>query len=221
MHTLSVVSDFVCPWCFIGKARLDAALLQLDGAARPKLRYLPFKLNPAMPPDGMERAAYRVQKFGSMEKSDALDAQVRAAGEESGVAIHHDRMTRTPNTLKAHMVMAMAASLKTDDGDASLRLADALFHAYFTEGRDIGTDAVLMELAEEAGVPGPVAQAALADEELRAATNTLADGLAKQGITGVPSLLIDQHFLISGAVPTSDLVRIIPEAIGILNKAAH
>ncbi|MFK7792345.1 MAG: DsbA family oxidoreductase [Devosiaceae bacterium] len=218
---LSIVSDFVCPWCFIGKARLDAALAQMPADARPQIRYLPFKLNPDMPAQGMARADYREKKFGSKERSDELDAQVREAAEESGIAIHHDKMMRTPNTLKAHMLMAMASSLKSDEGDASIKLADLLFQAYFVEGKDIGEDDVLLELADEAGLPVEVATAALADEELTSATHNLADGLAGQGVSGVPTLLLDQHFLISGAVPTDDLVRIIPEAIDILKKAAE
>lgn len=221
MYTLSIVSDFVCPWCFIGKARLDAALEQIPAEDRPKVRYLPFKLNPGMPPEGMARADYREQKFGSTEKSDELDAQVREAAKESGVAIHHDKMERTPNTVKAHMLMAMAASVQNEEGDASMVLANLLFQAYFVDGKDIGDDAILLALAEEAGLPADVAKAALADEELQSATDNLADGLAGQGVNGVPTLLLDQHFLISGAVPTDDLVRIIPEAIGILKKAAN
>lgn len=220
-HTLSIVSDFVCPWCFIGKARLDSALDQMPAEDRPQLRYLPFKLNPAMPEEGMARADYRQQKFGSLEHSNELDAQVRQAAEESGIAIHHDKMERTPNTIKAHMLMAMASSLKTDAGDASIVLANLLFKAYFVDGQDIGEESVLVSLAEDAGLPSEVAMAALSDEELRSATNNLADGLAGQGVSGVPTLLLDQHFLISGAVPTDDLVRIIPEAIGIVEKAAE
>jgi predicted DsbA family dithiol-disulfide isomerase len=218
-RTLSIVSDFVCPWCYIGKARLDAALDQIPAEQRPQLRYLPFKLNPAMPDEGMARADYREQKFGSLERSEELDAQVRQAAEESGVAIHHDKMERTPNTVKAHMLMAMASSLKSENGDASIALADLLFNAYFTAGEDIGEVDVLLRLGEEAGLPREVASAALNDAELRSATDNLADGLAGQGVNGVPTLLLDQHFLISGAVPSDDLVRIIPEAIGILEKA--
>lgn len=220
-HTLSIVSDFVCPWCFIGKARLDAALGQMATEERPQLHYLPFKLNPTMPAEGMARADYRVQKFGSLERSNELDAQVRQAAKDSGIAIHHDKMERTPNTIKAHMLMAMASSLKSDVGDASILLADLLFKAYFVDGEDIGEESVLLRLGEQAGVPNEVASVALNDDELRTATNTLADGLASQGVSGVPTLLLDQHFLISGAVPSDDLLRIIPEAIGILEKAAE
>lgn len=219
MHTLSIVSDFVCPWCFIGKARLDTALAQMTAEERPELRYLPFKLNPGMPEEGMARTDYREQKFGSKERSDELDAQVREAAEQSGVLINHDAMERTPNTIKAHMVMAMASSLKSDSGNASLLLADLLFQAYFSQGLDIGEESVLLNLAAKAGLPADVVNAALADEELRQATTSLADGLASQGVNGVPTLLLDQHFLISGAVPADDLLRIIPEAIGILEKA--
>lgn len=219
MHTLSIVSDFVCPWCFIGKARLDTALAQMAPELRPELHFLPFKLNPSMPDEGMARADYREQKFGSKERSDELDAQVREAAEQSGVSINHDAMIRTPNTIKAHMLMAMASSLKSDNGNASIALANLLFEAYFTQGMDIGEDAVLLDLAAKAGLPADVVLAALPDQELRKATNSLADGLASQGVNGVPTLLLDQHFLISGAVPADDLLRIIPEAINILKKA--
>lgn len=219
MHTLSIVSDFVCPWCYIGKARLDAALAQMESERRPELHFLPFKLNPSMPEEGMARADYREQKFGSKERSDELDAQVREAAQQSGVSINHDAMQRTPNTVKAHMVMAMAASLKGDAGNASMTLANLLFEAYFTQGLDIGEEAVLLELGAKAGVPTDVVTAALSDQELRQATNSLADGLASQGVNGVPTLLLDQHFLISGAVPSEDLLRIIPEAMSILEKA--
>lgn len=220
MHTLSIVSDFLCPWCFIGKARLDTALAQMPEDQRPALRFLPFKLNPDMPAEGMMRADYREKKFGSLEKSAQLDAQVRQAAEESGIAINHDKMMRTPNTVKAHMLMAMAASLKSEDGsDASLGLANDLFAAYFVEGQDIGQVDVLLDIAGNNQLPIEVATAALADDELASATHNLADGLASQGVNGVPTLLLDQHFLISGAVPADDLLRIIPEAIGILEKA--
>lgn len=219
MHTLSIVSDFVCPWCFIGKARLDTALAQMPPEKRPELHYLPFKLNPDMPEEGMARADYREQKFGSKERSDELDAQVREAAEESGVSINHEAMKRTPNTVKAHMLMAMASSLKSDTGNASIALADLLFQAYFIQGLDIGDEAVLLELAGKAGLPTDVVNAALSDQELRQATTSLAEGLASQGVNGVPTLLLDQHFLISGAVPSEDLLRIIPEAIGILENA--
>lgn len=219
MHTLSIVSDFVCPWCFIGKARLDTALAQMVPEQRPELHFLPFKLNPSMPEEGMARADYREQKFGSKERSDELDAQVREAAEQSGVSINHQAMTRTPNTIKAHMLMAMASSLKSDTGNASVTLANLLFEAYFTQGLDIGEDAVLLDLAAKAGLPADVVLAALSDQELREATNSLAEGLASQGVNGVPTLLLDQHFLISGAVPSEDLLRIIPEAIDILENA--
>ena len=219
MHTLSVVADFTCPWCYIGKARLDEALARLPEAQRPARRFLPFRLNPGLPPEGMERTAYRIAKFGSQERSDQLDLQVRLAAEESGVTIDHARMTRTPDTVKAHMLMAMAASL-AGAGDRADRLADRLYAAYFPQGVDIGQDEALLALAQEAGLSAGIAEAALADAELRAATVALADGLARQGISGVPTLLIDRHVLASGALPADDLARILPQAMAILDEAA-
>lgn len=219
MPTLSIVSDFVCPWCFIGKARLDDALDRLGLGTELGIRFLPFKLNPEMPPEGMARPDYRLQKFGSKERSDQLDAQVFEAARQSGLTINFDRMKRTPNTLKAHMLMAMAASVQGGSESIALRLSDLLFRGYFVEGADIGEDDVLIGLGEAAGMARDIVVAALADEELRTATDSLATGLAQQGVSGVPTLLIDQHFFVSGAVSAEDLVRMIPEAVAILKEA--
>lgn len=218
MNTLSIVADFACPWCYIGKVRLEHALKKIDFARKLRVRFLPFLLNPGLPPEGMPRPAYRVQKFGSLERSNQLDAEVRAAAAETGILINHDRMERTPNTLMAHMLMAMAANVPTKAKDTAAALADQLFRAYFTEGVDIGDPDELVRIAESVGVPRDISVSALGDKELKTATSSLASGLAEQGITGVPTLLMNQHFFISGAVPSADLMRMIPQAIAIFEN---
>src|SRR3954449_2225478 len=143
MQTIDVISDVICPWCFIGMRRLEKAL----GGRPATVRWHPFQLNPDMPHEGIERRAYRIRKFGSWERSQELDAQVAAAGRGEGIAFNFDRMARTPNTLDAHQVIWLAGERGVQDA-----AAEALFLAYFTDGRDLSDRATLAEVAAEAGL---------------------------------------------------------------------
>ena len=106
--TIEVVSDVICPWCYIGKRRLGKALAALEGAVSTEIRWLPFQLNPSMPAEGMPRAEYRARKFGSLERSRELDARVRKEGESEGIAFAFDAIERTPNTVAAHALVGLA-----------------------------------------------------------------------------------------------------------------
>src|ERR1700687_5585008 len=113
--TIDIVSDVICPWCFIGKRRLEKALKLLCNPPGVKVNWKPFQLNPQMPAEGIERRAYRIGKFGSWEQSQARDAQVAAAGAEEGITFAFERMTRTPNTLDAHRVIWLAGQRGVQD----------------------------------------------------------------------------------------------------------
>ena len=183
---IEVVSDVICPWCFIGKRNLDAALAELaqEGLVF-ELGFRPFQLNPDMPQGGVPRAEYRLAKFGSPEKSAELDARVTAAGKAAGVDFDFRRITRTPNTLAAH------------------RLKEALMRAYFLEGRDIEALDVLAEIAATHGV-----DVALLEGDAGMAEVIGQDNAARQsGISGVPSFLMQNYFLFSGAMPSDALVE--------------
>jgi predicted DsbA family dithiol-disulfide isomerase len=211
MRTLDVISDAICPWCWIGKAHLDAALEQLrqDGLEF-RIRWRPFQLNPDMPAEGVARDAYRAQKFGSLERSRELDAQVADAGRAAGLAFRHDLMTRTPNTIAAHRVIRAA-----EEAGVQHAVVDALFRAYFQAGRDIGDAETLDEIAQEAGLPGMAAM--LAGEDHRDAV--LAEDMAARrgGISGVPSFLMDRHLLFSGAMPAHRMGEAFRQANAILS----
>ena len=127
--SVEVISDVICPWCFIGKRRLEKALAALDGSHEVRVRWLPFQLNPTMPKEGISRREYRTKKFGSWERSQELDAQVAAAGEAEGIHFAFDRMERTPNTLDAHRLLWLADTVGVQDA-----VVEALFRAYFTDG---------------------------------------------------------------------------------------
>ena len=215
MRTIDVISDAICPWCWIGKAHLDAALEELrqDGLAF-RIRWRPFQLNPDMPQEGVARDAYRAAKFGSLERSRELDAQVADAGRAAGLAFRHDLMTRTPNTIAAHRVIR-AAEQADVPAWVQEAVVDALFRAYFQQGRDIGDAAALEEIGAGAGLPGMAAM--LAGDEHRDAV--LAEDMAARrgGISGVPSFLMDRHLLFSGAMPGPRMAAAFRQADAILS----
>ena len=144
---IEIASDVICPWCYIGKRRLEKALALLGDEVEAQISWLPFQLNPGMPEGGMPRAEYRQAKFGSLEHSRALDARVAREGEGEGIAFAFERMARTPNTRAAHRLIDLAQS----QGLAG-PVVDALFRAYFEEARDIGDAAVLAGIAAACGV---------------------------------------------------------------------
>jgi predicted DsbA family dithiol-disulfide isomerase len=210
MRGIDVISDAICPWCWIGKAHLDAALAELrEDGLEFRIRWRPFQLNPDMPEEGVARAEYRAAKFGSLERSRELDAQVAEAGRAAGLAFRHDLMARTPNTVAAHRVIRAAEEAGVQDA-----VVDALFRAYFQQGRDIGDAATLDVIAAGAGLPGMAAM--LAGDAHRDAV--LAEDMAARrgGISGVPSFLMDRHLLFSGAMPGPRMAAAFRQAHAIL-----
>jgi predicted DsbA family dithiol-disulfide isomerase len=193
---IAIFSDVICPWCLIGKRRLERALEEAGLAGEAAIEWLPFELNPDMPPEGMARAEYRARKFGP-ERAAALDQQMRATGAEEGIRFAFDRMERTPNTRRAHMLIAHAQ--QQGRGDA---VVEALFRGYFEEAADIGDEAVLATIAEKAGLDPEGARAALHDEELRRMVLTGERRAGELGISGVPFFIVDEAWAVSGAQPT-------------------
>ena len=142
---IDVISDVICPWCYIGKRRLEKAIASHGGPV--KVRWLPFQLNPTMPKDGISRRDYRIKKFGSWERSQELDAKVVAVGKEEGIHFAFDRIERTPNTLDAHRLIWLAEKEGVQEA-----VMEAMFRAYFTEGRDISNRQTLIDVVAEAGL---------------------------------------------------------------------
>src|SRR5436305_11403390 len=130
---VDVISDVICPWCYIGKRRLEKAVIAIEGQHEVRLRWLPFQLNPTMPKEGISRREYRTKKFGSWERSLELDARLIEVGKAEGIDFAFDKMERTPNTLDAHRLIWLA-----DKEGVQGAVVEALFRAYFIEGWDIG-----------------------------------------------------------------------------------
>ena len=199
---IEIASDVVCPWCYIGKRRLEKALALLEGEVEARIEWLPFQLNPGMPEAGMARADYRRQKFGSLEKGRALDARVAQEGAGEGIDFAFERMQRTPNTAAAHRLIDLAQ--RQGKGD---EVVDALFKAYFEEAKDIGDEAVLRSIAERTGVAGrpdaAIAEAVTAKEER----------VRDLGISGVPTFIFGRESGLSGAYPPELLAKAIRDFV--------
>lgn len=216
---IEVVSDIVCPWCYIGKRRLHAAIEQFASrhadACSPTISWLPFQLNPTMPPEGMSRAHYLQRKFGSQDGG-SLYERVKTEGTKEGISFAFDRITRQPNTLKLHALIAVAAQFGWQDA-----LQDVFMQAYFTAGADLTDDVQITHAAASAGLSIEVIHATITN---RAALKSAADldaELRSQGITGVPFFLFNRQFAVSGAQSSAVLLQAMERAQGSASSAAR
>jgi predicted DsbA family dithiol-disulfide isomerase len=204
---VDVISDVICPWCYIGKRRLEKAAAALGGPV--KVRWLPFQLNPAMPKEGISRREYRTKKFGSWERSQELDARVVAAGEAEGIHFAFDRIERTPNTLDAHRLIWLAGK----EG-VQAAVVEALFRAYFTEGRDISKRQAFIDVVAETGLDRQQAEAVLKSEEGLEAIKDV-DALARRfQVDGVPFFIVNGTLTLSGAQQPDAFLEAFRQALG-------
>lgn len=212
---IDVISDTVCPWCYIGKRRLERAL-RLRPQIEFDVRWRPFQLDPSTPLEGVDRKTYIERKFGSSEKIKPIHTALLKAGQDEGIAFAFEKITRTPNTLNSHRVIRWSHSLGVQD-----QLVERLFRAYFVEGADIGQIKVLAGIADEVGLDGELVEELLnsdADRESVEREDTMA---RKIGINGVPTFLIGGKVLVNGAQDAEHLVRVIDRvAAGGENAAA-
>jgi predicted DsbA family dithiol-disulfide isomerase len=204
---IDVVSDVVCPWCYIGKRKLELALARLDDGAAVTVRWHPFELNPDMPAQGMPRASYIEAKFGDATRADAIYARVRAVGAEIGIAFAFERIRLQPNTLDAHRLIAWAQQR----GDAQA-LVERVFRAYFIDGRSIGESGELATLAADAGLPSDEARTMLASDAYRGEVEAEVREARDSGISGVPFFIFNGRTAVSGAHDPDTLLEAITAA---------
>ena len=213
---IDIVSDAICPWCYIGKRQLERALAALaQEGLHFSVHWNPFQLNPDMPKEGRDRIAYRAQKFGSAERARELDERVAGAAANVGLSLRQDLMLRTPNTLDAHRLIWLAGRENVQDA-----VMESVFAAYFTQGRDIGNRDVLADCAAQAGMD----RAAVADYlggDVAAQEMLAADGAAREaGVNGVPSFFLDGYGLYSGAMPAETMAEALRKGHHILRQRA-
>lgn len=190
---IDVIVDTICPWCYIGARRLDRALRGRADLAV-EIGWRPFQLNPEMPPEGRDRRSYLAQKFGGMERARQRNAAIAEAGAAEGIDFQFHRIDRTPNTIMSHRLL-LAAGRRGVQSEA----LDAVFRAYFTDGRDIGDAAVLAEIGGSVGLDQWETRRYLEGEddvERIIAEDEMARSI---GIGGVPCFIIDRRYAISGA----------------------
>lgn len=206
---IDVVSDVVCPWCYVGKRHLESALATLAEAGEPvpAVRWHPYELNPGLPAEGVDRREYLERKFGGPARAAQVYERVRRAGTQAGIAFDFERIALQPNTRDAHRLVAWVQTR----GDAG-PLVERLFRAYFVEGRFVGSHEVLADLAAEAGEDRDAALEFLGsgvglDEVAQAEARA-----ASLGITGVPFFIVDGRYGLSGAQPAEAFVEALRRA---------
>jgi predicted DsbA family dithiol-disulfide isomerase len=211
---IDVVSDVICPWCYIGKRQLERALATLEQEGLQfTVHWNPFQLNPEMPPQGCDRAAYRSRKFGSPEKSRELDQRTSAAAAAVGLQFRTDLMTRTPNTMAAHRLVWFA-----DRAGKQPEMVERLFQAYFIEGRDVGDHTVLADCAAEVGLDRQEVTDFLAGDLADHALRQADQAARESGVSGVPSFFLDGYGLFSGAMPAETIAQALRRGREILVK---
>jgi len=205
MTRLDIISDPVCPWCYIGAAHLGRAL-----AARAPhpfaICWRPYFLNPEMPEEGMDRQSYLEAKFGGKDNAAEVYARIEAAAADAGLAVDFSRVARTPNTTDAHRVIRWAAA-----EDAQTRVAMELFRRYFETGADLADPDVLADAAAAAGLDRAAIARLLAGGTDRDAVRAEAAAAAEMGVTGVPTFILGGRYAVVGAQPPEVWTRVIDE----------
>jgi predicted DsbA family dithiol-disulfide isomerase len=193
--TIDIVSDVMCPWCYIGHKRLEKAMADADDIPV-EIRWRPFQLDPTLPPEGRDRRKYLEDKFGGQEGAKAAYNHIREAGAAENIAFAFEKIVVSPNTLDAHRVIRWAAS--AGEG-VQERLVQRLFEIYFEEGGNVGDHKVLVDAARVAGMDAPVVEALLASDADRDAVEQEIMTAQQMGIRGVPCFLLEGRYAVMGA----------------------
>lgn len=200
---LEIFSDTVCPWCYIGKRRLERALRSRPQPGLTR-RWRAFQLNPGLPASGMDRRQYVIAKFGSLERAQRLYDAVSRVGAQEGITFDFDRIARTPNTVRSHRLLYAAV-----EEDRQPELLELIFKAYFTQGQDIGDPEILSELGEKAGLSAAAIADALIDGGRLDSAMTEDLQSRRIGINGVPFFVFNGRFGLSGAQEPEALLNML------------
>jgi predicted DsbA family dithiol-disulfide isomerase len=200
---IDVISDTVCPWCYIGKRRLERAI-RLRPQIEFQVRWRPFQLDPTTPAEGVDRKTYIERKFGNSDKIKPIHAALLKAGDGEGIDFAFEKIARTPNTINSHRLIRWSQAMGFQD-----KVVEGLFKSYFIEGADIGQTEVLKRIAAEAGMDDELVEDLLnSDIDLDKVQHE--DSMARKiGINGVPTFLIGGKILVNGAQDAEHLAHVI------------
>ncbi len=205
---IEVVFDTVCPWCYIGKHRLERAL-KLRAEVSAEIRWRPFLLNPEMPAEGLDWQLYLERKFGSSYRIQRIHGAIAAAGEAERIRFDFGAISRIPNSIKSHRLIMWAAG-----SGRQAQLVEEVFAAYFTRGLNIGEVPVLRRLAERCGLDADEAEAFLEGDEALTEVETENARVHRLGVGGIPCYIFDGHYAVAGAQEPDMLARLIDIARG-------
>mgnify|MGYP000883374807 FL=1 len=204
---VDVISDCVCPWCYVGKRRLDEAVARIGDRLDVQVAWHPFQLDPSLPPEGREWTAYVRERFGSLERFAEIQQRLVEIGREVGIPFAFDRVKRAVNTFSAHRLIALAA-----EAGRQHEVVERVFSAHFVEGRNVGELETLAAIAAEAGMDGADVLTALREGRGEGAVRLGLDLAEKIGVTGVPLFIVEWRYAVQGAQPTEVLVEAIEAA---------
>lgn len=203
--TIDIVSDVMCPWCYIGHKRLEKAMAEA-GDVPVEIRWRPFQLDPTLPREGRDRRQYLEEKFGGSQGAKEAYDRVREAGTAEDIAFAFEKIAVSPNTLDAHRVIRWAA---TAGEGVQNRLARRLFEIYFEEGGNVGDHGVLIGAAREAGMDAALVETLLATDADRDAVEQEIMTAQQMGVRGVPCFVLEGRYAVMGAQDSSVLVEAI------------
>ena len=212
--TIDIVSDVVCPWCYLGEKRLEQALAEEAGPI--VVRWRPYQLDPTIPEGGLDRAEYMAKKFGKSGRLQSVHDNLTRLGAEVGLPFAFDKITRSPNTLDAHRLIRWATSAGVQS-----RVVDRLFEAYFVEGRDIGDRVVLTEIAAECGLDADLVERLLAEGADSEVVRQEVEQAQAMGVSGVPFFIFAGRLGVPGAQEPSVLRQAMAEARQAMAESAR
>lgn len=214
---IDVVSDVVCPWCYLGKKRLEKAIEAVSDELNVSVTFRPYQLNPDMPAQGVDHKKHLAEKLGGADAVDKAHGMLTGLGREAGVDFHFEKIELSPNTLDAHRLLRWAM---IEGPDVQSRVSHALFKAYFEDGRNIGDRDVLLDIAEKAGLDRAVVAALFsAGADVGSVKEEI--GLARQmGVTGVPCFIIDNKYAVVGAQTSEVLADALREVAALKRQEA-
>ncbi len=212
--TVDIVSDVMCPWCYIGQKNLDTAKA-MASEVDVEVHWRPYQLDPTLPPEGKDRQKYLSDKFGGEEKAAGIYQRVKDAGSHSGIDFRFDLMKVSPNTLDAHRLIRWAGGISAPVQD---KLVRRLFEVFFVEGGNVGDHAVLLNVAEQAGMDKAIVSDLLASDKDKIEVQREIAEAQQMGVTGVPFFIIANKYAISGAQPPEVLANALRQISAEINE---